>query len=77
MQRLSRDSGLVEQVPLIYDGTTKYHLSLTLDGGTGDLFKFNDGAPFVGFNVPEPSALLLFSAACAMLLRTGLSRAPS
>ena len=53
--RLSRETGLVEQVPLTSDGGSKYHLALILDGGTGDLFKFNDGAPFVGFYVPEPS----------------------
>jgi hypothetical protein len=55
--RLSRDSGGVEAVGLISDGGSRYHLSMMLDGGTGDLFKFNDGAPFVGFYVPEPSAL--------------------
>jgi len=65
--RLSRDTGLVEQVPLTFDGTTRYHLSLTLDGGSGDLFKFNDGAPFVGFYVPEPSALWLLALPAALL----------
>jgi hypothetical protein len=64
--RLSRESGLVEQVPLISDGTRKYHLSLTLDGGTGDLFKFNDGSPFVGFYVPEPSSLWLLTVTAAL-----------
>jgi len=56
LQRLNRDTGEVEVVPLVHDGGSLYHLDLTLEGGTGDLFKFNTGAPFV---VPEPS-----SAAC-------------
>jgi hypothetical protein len=47
IQRLSRDTGLVETLPLIVDGTTKYY-ELTLDGGTADLFKIDTGAPFVG-----------------------------
>ena len=47
LQRLSRDTGLVEAVPLIHDGGTSYHLDLTLDGGAGDLFKFATAAPFV------------------------------
>jgi hypothetical protein len=67
--RLSRDTGQVEVVPLISDGTSRYHLSLVLDGGTGDLFKFNDGSPFVGFNaVPEPSAISLLALAATPLL---------
>jgi len=47
LQRLSRQTGKVEVAPLIHDGGVKYHLDLTLDGGEGDLFKFNTGAPFV------------------------------
>lgn len=49
LQRLNRDTGQVETVALIHDGGSLYHLNLTLYGGTGDLFKFNTGAPFVGF----------------------------
>ena len=45
--RLSRDTGEVEEVSLIHDGGSLYHLDLTLDGGTGDLFKFNNGGTFV------------------------------
>jgi hypothetical protein len=68
--RLSRDTGEVETVPLISDGGSRYHLALTLDGGTGDLFKFNDGAPFVGFYVPEPAAAgLLAVVTISSLLR--------
>lgn len=51
LQRLSRQTGQVELVPLIHDGGSVYHLNLTLDGGEGDLFKFNTGTMFV----PEPA----------------------
>src|SRR4029079_18698318 len=66
--RLNRDTGLVETVSLISDGGAKYHLTRTLDGGTGDLFKFNDGSIFV---VPEASTLTLLASAatCAMLFK--------
>ena len=49
--RLSRDTGLIEEVSLVSDGGSLYHLDLTLDGGTGDLFKFNNGATFLGATV--------------------------
>jgi len=49
--RLSRDTGLIEEVPLVSDGGSLYHLDLTIDGGTGDLFKFNNGASFLGATV--------------------------
>ncbi len=48
LQRVSRETGLVELVDLAHDGGSLYHLDLLLDGGTGDLFKFNTGAAFVG-----------------------------
>ena len=42
-------------------GGGKFRLSLSLTGGDAVLFKFNDGAPFVGIDnqafVPEPAAL--------------------
>ncbi len=47
LQRLNRDTGNVEVVPLTDLGGGHYKLDLTLDGGTADLFKFNTGAPFV------------------------------
>lgn len=47
LQRLSRQSGKVEVVPLVHDKDSLYHLDLTLKGGEGDLFKFNTGKPFV------------------------------
>ena len=48
LQRLSRDTGLVEDVTWTTDfGDDTYELVLTLDGGTGDLFKFNTGSTFI------------------------------
>jgi hypothetical protein len=47
LQRLSRDTGKVEVIPLIHDGGGRYHIELVLNGGEGDLFKFNTGTPFV------------------------------
>ena len=48
LQRLSRDTGEVEIIPLVHDGGSQYYLNFILDGGDGGLFKFNSGAPFVG-----------------------------
>jgi hypothetical protein len=45
--RLSRETGRVEQVNLTHLDGSRYRLDLTLDGGTGDLFKFDDGGSFV------------------------------
>jgi hypothetical protein len=60
IQRLNPDTGLVENVALTPIGSGKYRWSFDLDGGGAELFKFNDGAPFVGVTpVPEPSALVL------------------
>lgn len=47
LQRLNRDTGLVEDVSLVSQGKGKYQLVLVLDGGTADLFKIKTGAPFV------------------------------
>ena len=46
--RLSSDTGYLTYVPMVSDGGSLYHLDLTFDGGTGDLFKFDTGADFVG-----------------------------
>ena len=54
LQRLSRLTGQVEIVSLIHDGGSLYHLDFSLDGGTGDLFKYNTGAPFIGSFVVNP-----------------------
>jgi hypothetical protein len=48
LQRLNRLTGEVEVVPLVHDGGSVYHLDFSLAGGTGDLFKYNTGAPFIG-----------------------------
>ena len=56
--RLNRNTGLVDMIDTSYSdggntvftslGNGKYQLQLKLDGGTGDLFKYNDGTAFVG-----------------------------
>lgn len=62
LQRLNRQTGKVESIQAgwkeeVAPGLTsrfdalsdrKYRLTLILEGGTGDLFKFDTGAPFVG-----------------------------
>lgn len=57
LQRLRRSDGVVESINTSgsYTDLTwtqinpkKYRMVLTLDGGTGDLFKYDTGAPFVG-----------------------------
>jgi hypothetical protein len=59
LQRLSRLTGEVETLPigsagqydrLIWISGTQYYMDIILDGGQGDLFKYNTGAPFVGIN---------------------------
>ena len=54
--RLSRDTGEVELVPLVYTGSSQYYLDLSLPGGTGDLFTFwNSDNPLP--TIPEPGSL--------------------
>jgi hypothetical protein len=69
IQLLDPETGLLSTPTLTSLGSSKYRLSLTLPGGDAVLFKFNDGAPFVGINnaafVPEPATLSLL--ACAFL----------
>ena len=50
VQRLNRDTGKIDVIDLetIPNTDGRRRLSVTLDGGTSDLFKFNTGAPFVG-----------------------------
>lgn len=48
LQRVNRDTGAVEDVGLTHISGTTYAYTWMLDGGTGDLFKFKTGAPFVG-----------------------------
>jgi hypothetical protein len=65
--RLSRTTSQVEQVPLTRYGSQYrhlYYLDLYLDGGTGDLFKFDNGGIFV----PEPGAIALLGSGAIGLL---------
>lgn len=45
LQRLSRDTGQVEVVPLTHISGSQYSLDLNLEGGTGDLFRFWSSQP--------------------------------
>ncbi|HEX3600077.1 MAG TPA: autotransporter-associated beta strand repeat-containing protein [Lacipirellulaceae bacterium] len=64
--RLNRNTGQVDVINtgfsdggdtvLASQGGGKYQLQLKLDGGTGDLFKYNDGTPFVGVQSTVPLA---------------------
>ncbi len=62
--RLNRDTGLIEVVPLNHVSGSTYRLDLLLEGGTGDLFKYDNGLPFV---IPEPSTIMLIMPATFML----------
>ena len=59
--RLNPDTGVVEEVGLVSDGGAAYHLIWTLDGGTGDLFKFKNGGTFVGSGSPGPGTVIVLS----------------
>lgn len=45
--RRSRNTGLAENVDLVHGSGSQYSLDFHIDGGTGDLFKYNDGGLFV------------------------------
>jgi hypothetical protein len=54
LQRLNRLTGEVDLISLVHDGGSLYHLTYTLAGGTGDLFKYNTGALFIVDNgIPD------------------------
>jgi autotransporter-associated beta strand protein len=55
LKRLRRSDGQVEVVPLTHLTGNQYRLTFDLEGGTGDLFKYNDGTPFVGVEFPAIS----------------------
>ena len=67
IQKLNRETGLVEEIalPIV---STRRQLTLELDGGTAELFKFKTGAPFV---VPEPGGAMLLIAPAVAVLRRG------
>lgn len=46
--RISRLTGEIEVVPLVHINGNKYCLDLELEGGRGDLFKYNNGISFLG-----------------------------
>jgi autotransporter-associated beta strand protein/T5SS/PEP-CTERM-associated repeat protein len=52
VQRLNRLTGEIENIPVTGTGTKKT-LTLTIEGGGAELFKFPDGAPFVGTLPPD------------------------
>jgi hypothetical protein len=76
---LTPDTGTVDNVQLTSIGGGKYRWSIDLDGGSAELFKFADGAPFVGVAVPEPSTfgLLGFAIGSALIRRRRSSRKSS
>ncbi|MCK5852132.1 hypothetical protein KAH27_03795 [bacterium] len=54
LQRINRNTGKIEKIKLKYIVDSKYFTVITLNGGEADLFKFNNGAPFVGsLDAPE------------------------
>jgi hypothetical protein len=67
VQYLDPDTGEVRTMSLPFAPTTntRRQLAVELDGGTGMLFKFNTGDPFL---VPEPSHAMLLIAPVGMLL---------
>ncbi len=61
---IDRDIDKVLKVSPVHDGGSLYHLDWYLGGGTGDLFKFNNGGTFV----PEPGTLVLLASGLIGLL---------
>jgi hypothetical protein len=53
LQRVGRDTGLLEDIALAHDGGSRYHLEWSLPGGTADLFRYHRGGVSA---VPEPAA---------------------
>ncbi|MFX0556540.1 hypothetical protein ACOCEA_07060 [Maribacter sp. CXY002] len=51
--RISRLTGEIEIVPLINITENRYCLDLVLNGGSGDLFKYNNGISFLGIENNE------------------------
>jgi hypothetical protein len=53
LARLNRDTGKVDVIPLTYTGGRGYKCTLTLEGGTGDLFAFWDSRGPLPTRFPE------------------------
>jgi hypothetical protein len=66
---LDPDTGKLVFPTLPSIGSGKVQLQLTLAGGDAALFKFNDGAPFVG--VPEPGSAVAMLGFALLLGRRG------
>lgn len=67
VQRVRQDNGQIEVVdcPIIPNSGGRRQLTLELDGGTGDLFKFNDTANFIGIepvDLTPPGPVTSFTA---------------
>jgi hypothetical protein len=73
--RLNQDVGKAEpiELPIIPDSGGRRHLTLTYDGGTAELFKFDTGAPFVG--VPMMPDTTAPAPASSFSVRPGVERA--
>ena len=69
---LDPDTGSLMYPTLPSIGSGKVQLQLTLAGGDAALFKFNDGAPFVG--VPEPTSAMALLGMASLLLRRSRMR---
>lgn len=55
VQRLNRETGQIDLIDLefIPNSGGRRRLTINLDGGAADLFKFNTGAPFVSSPIPR------------------------
>jgi hypothetical protein len=62
LQLLGRDTGQIELVPLTHLSGSQYALDWSLDGGTGDLFRFSNST------IPEPGALGVLAPGLAAVL---------
>ncbi len=68
LQLLSRDTGLIESLPLAHLSGSQYALDWNLEGGTGDLFRFWNSS------VPEPGAFATLQFAFIAVLRRRIRR---
>lgn len=67
VRRLRQDTGELERIelPVIEGSGGRRRLTLQLDGGTGELFKFDTTAPFIGVDPPDltpPASVSPFTA---------------